>query len=373
MVYYSAFKNHILYLEMLFWGSHFLSDNLHQRINRLSHIVPDLKRLFVKSSERSYYLISQLESAEKYAENSEFCFTHSELLANVQTIDDQLCEMVVDRFIELKYLLKNHLPSQTVVVADAFATTSPKLTQIVSHLVKTVVPEEVYCFDTKDTATGIMYYLLLIGPGLSTGILNPLQQSIADRYECEVVLIGHSRLWIQEHLFVHQQFFQEVMLPEKRVYQSETQWPLLHWNHPYICYYPDLDFYFMATKEIVATYFMLRKHNDESTTSALPILFSTCVLRILRTLVFSSIAYLPNQLSAYTLWKLCVYGNPCLTNTEFLFEKLDSTQFYAKVDKHAQYAHRNFHCTETQILVMDEILNHLFDTLTRSVEAIDME
>ncbi|MGC1630688.1 MAG: hypothetical protein WA749_01110, partial [Gelidibacter sp.] len=373
LIYHSAFKNHITYLEMLYFGNHFFSDNLHQRIHRLSYVVPGLKRLFVKSSERTYYLISQFESAEKDAENSENCHTNPELLANVQALDDQLCNMVVDRFIELKDLLKNHLPSQTMRVGDASAPTSSELNQIVSHLVKTVAPEEVYCFGTKDTATGVLFYLLLIGSGLGSNTLNRLQQSIADRYECEVVLIGHSRLWIQEHLFVHQQFFQTVMLPEKRVYPSEGQWPALHWSHPYTCYYPDLDFYFIATKEIVATYFMLRKHNDESTRGVLPILFSTCVLRILRTLVYSSTAYLPNQLSAYNLWQLCVYANASLANAEFLFEKLDSTKFYTKVDKHAQYAHRNFHYTETQILVMDEILNHLFDILKQSVEVIDLE
>ncbi|RXJ51504.1 hypothetical protein [Gelidibacter gilvus] len=373
LTYQSTFKNHITYLETLYLGNHFFSDNLHQRIHRLSYVVLGLARLFVKSSERTYYLISQLERAEKDAENSENCHTNPELLVNVQAMDDQLCNMVVDRFIELKHLLKNHLPSQTMGVADASATTSSELTQIVSYLVKTVAPEEVFCFGTKDTATGVLYYLLLIGSGLGTNTLNRLQQSIADRDECEVVLIGHSRLWIQEHLFVHQQFFQAVMLPENRVFSSEAQWPSLHWSHPYSCYYPDLDYYFIATKEIVATYFMLREHNDESTTGALPILFSTCVLRILRTLVYSTIAYLPNQLSAFSLWQLCLHANTSLANTEFLFEKLDGKKFYTKVDKHAQYAHHNFHYTETQILVMDEILNNLFDTLKKSVEAIDLE
>ena len=306
LIYHSAFKNHITYLETMYLGSHFISDTLHQRIHRLSHVATDLERMFVKSSERTYYLISQLEKAEKDAENSENCHTNPELLANVQAMDDQLCKMVVDRFIELKDFLKNHLPSQTKTVADASSTTSPELTKIVSHLVKTVALEEVYCFNAKDTATGVLYYHLLIGSGLGTNTLNRLQQSIADQYECKVVLIGHSRLWIQEHLFVHQQFFQAVMLPENRVYPSEAQWPSLHWSHPYTCYYPDLDYYFLASKKIVTTYFILREHNDESTTGVLPLLFSTCVLRILRTLVYSSTAYLPNQLSAYTLWQLCV-------------------------------------------------------------------
>lgn len=366
LIYHSIFKKHLTYLETLYLGNDFRSDNLHQRIYRLTPLVPKLERLFVKSSKQSYYLISQLERAERAVGNPE-------LLTNVQAIDDQLSKMVADRFSEFKHLIKKNLPSQTNVVADTSATTSSELTQIVAHLVKTVALEEVYCFGTKDTATGLLYYLLLIGSGLGTSTLNRLQQSIADRYECEVVLIGHNRLWVQEHLFVHQQFFQAVMLPENRVYPSTSQWPALHWNHPYSCEYPDLDFYFTATKKMVTTYFVLRQHNDESTTGTLPILFSTCVLRILRTLVYSSTAYLPNQLSAFNLWQLCVYANASLANTEFLFEKLDSTKFYTKVDKHAQYAHHNFHYTETQILVMDEIINHLFDTLTRSVEKIDME
>lgn len=373
LIYHSTFKKHITYLETLYFGNDFFSNNLHQRIHRLSHVVPGLKRLFVKSSERSFYLISQMEKAEKDAENSDNCHTNRELLANVQEMDDQLCKIVVDRFSELKHLLKKHLPSQTMGGADAGVTTSPELTQIVSYLVKNIAPEEVYCFGTKDTATSLLYYLLLIGPGLCTSTLNRLQQSITDRYEYQVVLIGHSRLWIQEHLFVHQQFFQAVMIPENRVYPSESQWPSLHWNHPYSCEYPDLDFYFTATKKMVTTYFILREHNDESTTGTLPILFSTCVLRILRTLVYSSTAYLPNQLSAFNLWQLCVYANSCLANTEFLFEKLDGKRFYIRVDKHAQYAHSNIHYTETQILVMDEILKRLFDTLTQSVEKIDME
>lgn len=373
LIFHSIFNKHLTYMERLYLGNNFHSDNLHQRIYRLSHVVPGLERLFVKNSDRTYYLISQLEKAEKDAQNLENHTINSELLSNLQVIDGQLCNMVADRFSQLKYLIKKHLPSQTMGVANAGVITSPELTQIVAHLVKSVTLEEVYCFGTRDTANGLLYYLLLIGSGLGTNTLNRLQQSIFDRYACEIVLIGHSRLWLQEHLFVHQQFFQAIMLPKNRVYPSESPWPSLHWRHPYTCDYPDLDYYFIAAKKIVTTYFILREHNDESTTGTLPILFSTCVLRILRTLVYSSTAYLPNQLSAFNLWQLCVYRNVHLSTMEFLFLKLDGTQFYTKVDRHSHYAHQNFHYTESQILVMDEIINHLFDILTRSVEAIVLE
>src|SRR5690606_5150563 len=61
LTYHSILKKHITYLETLYFGNDFLSDNLHQRIHRLSCVVPGLERLFVKNSERTYYLISQLE------------------------------------------------------------------------------------------------------------------------------------------------------------------------------------------------------------------------------------------------------------------------------------------------------------------------
>ena len=50
---------------------------------------------------------------------------------------------------------------------------------------------------------------------LGTEILNQIQQSVKAKFEgkLSVVLIGHSRIWIQTNLFYHQTFFKKIMIP----------------------------------------------------------------------------------------------------------------------------------------------------------------
>src|SRR5699024_11059731 len=121
-----------------------------------------------------------------------------------------------------------------------------------------------------------------VGSGLGTGLLYQIQQSIQASFnnKTSVLLIGHSRIWIQKSLYVHQNFFQQIMTAENRVYQSHEFHPMIHWEDILGNYYPDLDFEYRRIKRRMENYFVLRTNIQNENYSGLWDLFSNIVIRI---------------------------------------------------------------------------------------------
>jgi len=136
---------------------------------------------------------------------------------------------------------------------------------------------------------------LLIGEGLGTENLNRIQQSVNSRFEGRhsVVLIGHSRTWIQPNLFYQQSFFSKLMKPENRRFQSHPNHPPIHWEDNDTPEYPDLECLNRSAIKLSAQYFVLRNHSEKNNTEGIYNLFSKSILRIFRTLVSSKLSYLP--------------------------------------------------------------------------------
>ena len=364
--YLAVFEYDIRYLEMLYTGRSFESDNLHQRIKQLIRYIPGFEGIFVPKNGNEYYLVSELERVKETAENGDEIRLNDKLIESFSQAEIKLHKMVLLRLSEFKSLIKSGFPKQTFVDQPLLSTTEDdQVTEIAAQIVKIHLVEEVYLFHRVQKNQLTIYFLLLIGEGLGTEILNRIQQSVNSRFEGKysVVLIGRSRSWIQTNLFYQQSFFKKIMCSENLMFQSHPNYSSIHWEDPHTPEYDDLEYYHRSTINLSAQYFVLRNHSEKNNSEGIFDLFSKSVLRIFRTLVYSKLSYLPNYLPAYNLWKLCVYADPKLKKLEYLFEKLSGEDFFKEVNKRNLFHHDLSRLTEKKLLIMDEILNALLQEI----------
>ena len=363
--YLSVFEYGIRYLEMLYTGRCFESEDLHQRIKQLIQYIPEMEGIFVPKNGNEYYLISELEKAKDFAEDVDEIRLNDKLMDNFSETEAKLNETVFSRLSGLKSLIKSGSPKQTLVDQAELATRDNPVTEIAAQIVKIHPVEEIYLFHQIQNSQHTACFLLLIEEGLGTEILNRIQQSVNSRFEGKysVVLIGHSRSWIQTNLFYQQSFFRKIMKPENLKFQSHPNHPSIHWEDNNTTEYPDLEYLNRSAINLSAQYFVFRNHSEKNNTEGIHDLFSISILRIFRTLVYSKLSYLPNYLSAFNLWKLCVYADPRLEKLEYLFEKLSGADFFKEVTYHTRFHHELSRLTEKKLLVADEILNTLLKEL----------
>src|SRR5690606_6609810 len=245
-----------------------------------------------------------------------------------------------------------------------------QLSAVLSQIKKIRQPEEIYLFHKMQTDGTTTYYLLLIGEGIGTEMLTNMQYSVEMKFKgsCQVILIAHSRLWIQKNLFFHQNFFKEIMTPESRVFKHPDKKFTLHWKDPYTALYGDLDYMYKAMKKMITQYFVLREHAATDNAEGLKNIFSTALLRAFRTFLYAKVSYRPNYLSAHNLWMLCLYAQPNLKKMEYLFEKVSDDDFFKDVDCQTKFHHRQSIIPEEKALIMDEILNVLKNDVTIAFE-----
>lgn len=363
--YLSAFEYDIRYLEMLYTGSSFESRNLHQRIKSLILYIPEIESLFVPKNGNEYYLIFELEKANDFAEDGDEIRLNDKLIDSFSQVEEKLYKMVLSRLSELKVFVKSGFRKQPLTDKRELSMLGDQVTEISTQIVKIHPVEEIYLFHQVQASLQTTYFLLLIGESLGTENINRIQQSVNSKSEGKysVVLIGHSRSWIQTNLFYQQAFFSKIMKPENLRFQSHANLPAIHWESPFDSVYPDLEYLHSSAVRLSAQYFVLRNHSEKGNTEGIHDLFSKSVLRIFRTLVYAKLSYLPNYLPAFNIWKLCIFADPGLEKLEYLFEKLSREDFFKEVNKGNHFHHDLSRLTEKKLLIMDEILNTLLKEL----------
>jgi hypothetical protein len=363
--YLSVFEYDIRYLEILYTGRSLEYENLHQRIKELIPYIPEIEGIFVPRNGNEYYLISELEKAKDFAEDGDEIRLNDKLIESFSQAETKLHKMVLSRLSGFKSLIRSGFPKQPFVNQDEFFLEDDPVTEIATQIVKKHPVEEIYLFLRVQKNQLTTYFLLLIGESFGTETLNRIQQSVNSRFEGKysVVLIGHSRSWIQTNLFYQQSFFKKIMKPENLRFQSHQNHPSIHWEDNNTPEYPDLEYLNRSAINLSAQYFVLRNHSEKDNTEGTFDLFSKSILRIFRTLVYSKLSYLPNYLLVYNLWKLCVYADPNLEKLEYLFEKLSGENFFKEVNKRTLFHHDLSWLTEKKLLIMDEILNALVHEL----------
>lgn len=370
LAYHSVYNALIHELEGLYIGPFLSKQNLHERITDLILYLPELQRLFVKKSEKSYYLIHSLEAAAVPNAAEDDCYLNSDLLPCLEKIAHQLYELVVQRYKTMKRGL--HFPYVGGVTVEKLGLKEELVAQVVTVLTKIAALEEIYLFHTKETASVLdkttahfLFYVLLIGKGIGNDMLLAIQQSVADltQQQCTVIAIAHSRYFIQHNLYALQAFFQPIMQPEHLIYASHSQHAVLHWQENHTTYYADLGIFQPRAARYLEQFKTLIMHRCEENTDAVFLLFAHAFTHLLRTYLYRSLfSYQPNQLATYSLWKLAVYSNPKLEKMEFLFEKMGKG-FYTDIDVHLRFSNRSSRVDEMAIKVLEEILMVLVEEI----------
>ncbi|MDC7218144.1 MAG: hypothetical protein PQJ28_03870 [Spirochaetales bacterium] len=364
----NIYEYNIHFLEILCIGHAFDSIDLHERIKQLAHFIPAIEGVFVKKSGKEYYLVAELEEAKEVAEGGDEIRLNDSLYESIAEVELKLYQLVSNRFSELKRQIKSNIRAEAVKEAEFKEQTTgedKELSQLISQIVTIQAVEEIYLLYQTQNSGSTTYFLLLIGERLGTETLSRIQQSVTAKSENKltVVLLGHSRFWIQSNLFCHQAFFKKVMIPENLKFQSTLNHPSIHWEKPYTPEFPDLDHFYHAAVRIVKQYFVLRENADKNNTEGISELFGKSLLRIFRTQVYSTLSYLPNYLSAFSLWKLCVFAEPELEKLEFLFEKCSGEHFFRELNNHNRFHYGISRLKEEELLTMDEILQLLLQKL----------
>ncbi|MEH6762959.1 MAG: hypothetical protein V7655_00535 [Aequorivita antarctica] len=371
LTYISLYEHHLTYLEKLYIGHSFNFKTLTQRIKYLAQYLPAIAGLLVKQNGETFYLIVQLEKAKQAAEEADEMYIYWELYAAINEVERELYKMVSDRFLALKKRIKaNKANDANIVALPETQPVDQQLLDVVCHINNIKQTEEIYLFHKVQTAATMYYYLLLIGQGIGTAILSSMQQSVAATFHgaCSVVLIGHSRFWIQDNLFIHQEFFKKIMTPENRVFRTPDKQFTMHWEKPFTPHYDDLNSMYKATDKMVAQYFVLRHYAAPDNAEGLYTMFATAILRAFRTLIYAKLSYQPHYLSAYNLWMLCLYAQPTLGNMEYLFKKLSGDAFFKSIDYNTKFNHGLDRIPEEKGLIMDEILNVFSEELKAACE-----
>ncbi|MBL7965533.1 MAG: hypothetical protein JNK09_00945 [Prolixibacteraceae bacterium] len=310
-----------------------------------------------------------MEKANDFAEDGDEIRLNDKLMDSFSHAEEKLHKMVLSRLSGLKSMINSGFSKQPLTdQVETKTEEGDKVKEIAAQIVKIQPVEEIYLFHQIQNSQYTTCFLLLIGEGLGTETLNRIQQSVNSKFEGKysVVLIGHSRRWIQTNLFYQQPFFRKIMKAENVKFQSHPNHPSIHWEDNNTPEYPDLEYLPRSAINLSAQYFVLRNHSEKDNIEGIFDLFSKSVLRIFRTLVFSKLSYLPNYLPAFTLWKLCIYADPGLEKLEYLFEQLSRADFFKELTYHTRFHHDLSRLTEQKLLVADEILNTLLKELNNT-------
>lgn len=357
--YISVFEHDVDCLERLNLGNKSLNQNLHQRINDLMPYLPVLEQIFVKKNNKSFYLLKVLEKAK--IEDDESILNY-ELYTAIFETEVKLYGLVTESLRAIQLSLKHE--KESAVIPSVEETPSEKIfSEALAIIIERAKPEEIYHYCTTIREQQTVFYLLLVGNQLGTELLNRIQQSVSDQTEarCIVVLIGHSRSWIQEHIYLWQEFFEKIMTSEQRVYFSRPYHPTIHWEKPYTPYYPDLDLYYRAAKLTADQFMNLRKNYQTDNYEGFYPIFAIAFCRILRVYIYRSLVYMPNYLASKTLWKLCIYAEPQLEKMEYLFDKISKDRFFLNVAHYLRFNDHLWYGSVEQVQAMEELLLNLME------------
>ncbi|MBU8881548.1 hypothetical protein KSK37_00465 [Kaistella sp. DKR-2] len=376
--YLTLLEHHVEYLENLYMGCNFFDQDLHTRLKQLMRYIPEIQKVFVMKNENTFYLIGKMEESVREAEGGGESDIYSELYGAVKSAEAQLYKMVADRFSQFTHMIRFNKKSPQIMNCYA------KDTEVKDHhfenVLKTIItklaPEEIYLFHRKEICSPnpeekqCIYYLLVIGDGIGNSAVQDIQQSVSDTSNgrTNIIILGHSRIYIQNHLSTHQQMMKRMITDENKVYQSSNFHPTIHWQDSVWENDWEFDMQYRTLKDFVAQYFNLRNHLQNENHCGLVQLFSNSIMRLLRIYIYAAFPYyMPHYISAYSIWKLCIYADPSLEKIEFLFEKL-STDFYWLIDYYIKYSDSRGRSSGEELIIMDEILNILTEKLDHLVK-----
>lgn len=351
------------YLEELYLGNSFKSLCLEERIDNLTNYIPEIQKYFVKNSPGKYFL-TDLFTKAKEAAADDISIYENEMFEAVGIAEQNLFLLAEERLDELKKGLKkrpleNHKVSHQMDIKPKNQT----LNTAVETIANTIEVEQIYLYHQMTYAEKTTYYLMLIANGGTNEKLRAITHLLKSKItkNDEVVLISHSRKWIQENLYRYQSFFATIIQDNYLIHSSSPYHPELHWKHNDNPYHGDLYFYYKPTKDIALQFFTIA-NNPKENYQGLDYLFSLFFLSFCRTYIFVKTYYLPNDLSSQALWQLGLYADPSLQKYNYWLEQF-WTDCFPYLNKHRVLHHQLSKLNKEEVNQMNNIVEKLIEEL----------
>lgn len=355
------------YLEELYLGSKSVSVSINERITSLSAYIPAIQRYFVKSSKGRYFLTDLFEQAKEASSDDEALY-RNEMFKAVGEAEENLCDLIGDRLSELKKLIKKEYTDKKEVLCKI--DNKPAITVLdtaVQIILQRAEPEQIYLFHETTSNDKIIYYLLLIAENAGNEKLKAITDCLKNKIggKCNLVLISHSRYWIQNNLYEHQSFFEKVIKENYLIYSSNEYHPEFHWEEPHKPYYGDLHIFYKSLEKC-AEQFSATAHNNEENYCGLGCLFAQFFLSFCRTYIFVKTYYMPNYLSSKTLWNLCIYADNDIKKYNYLLETF-WTEIFPYLDANRTVSHGLTRLDAEKVSQMEMIVTKLSNELHKLV------
>lgn len=355
------------YLEELYLGSKSVSVSINERIANLSAYIPVIQRYFVKSSKGRYFLTDLFEQAKEASSDDEALY-RNEMFKAVGEAEENLCDLIVERLSELKTLIKKEYTAKKEVLCQ----TDNKLAitvldTAVEIILQRAEPEQIYLFHETTSNDIIIYYLLLIAENVGNEKLKAITDCLKSKTggNCNLVLISHSRYWIQNNLYEYQSFFEKIIKENYLIYSSNEYHPEFHWEEPHKPYNGDLHI-FHKSLEKCAEQFSATAHNNEENYCGLGCLFAQFFLSFCRTYIFVKTYYMPNYLSSKALWNLCIYADNDIKKYNYLLETF-WTDVFPYLDANRTVSHGLTRLDAEKVSQMEIIVTKLSNELHKLV------
>jgi len=301
-MYLKSFEYDLGILETLLLGTKNTHASLSNRLLQMEKIYPPIKTLFVKREQNVYYLINQI------LQDSEAAFYNDWGVA-LKEIQEKLKQLVIDLLNKLEQEIFPYKKSDKKKTQKAYP-----FINLLEPLIATGKIEEVYKFhetlEMREHTTVRRLYMLLIVSEEVTEVFKKQMNNIEDKYKnVKFTLITHTRLFIQEYLYMHVAFFKKVLSAQNLVYSS-GDYPAIHWQTTYEDYYEENLYYLKHPLETIDK--TIKTH---ITTSTAPIFISSqklyrCMYIKLQVYIIHHLSYLPRTSHLNTLYYLALYkGN----------------------------------------------------------------
>ncbi|MDQ0478291.1 hypothetical protein [Chryseobacterium sp. MDT2-18] len=223
--------------------------------------------------------------------------------------------------------------------------------------------QEVYSADQKTT----VLYLLLISDKISNQDLFEMMQMVLQQTEgrFNIVPIAHSKASIQEKLFLNQDFFKKVIIPENSIFRADVP-TIIHWITIDANGDTDEGIYYRLCSELYKKYKLLRSQEDQ-TNEGIGLMLSGFFYRACVIFIYVALRYHPNQINIRILWKLCEHAEPKVKNLDYLIQKLPF-DFFEFINP-SKNLYRNFcYLQEEHLIVLDEMAQGFLDLVDKQFE-----
>ncbi|MBB1140718.1 hypothetical protein [Myroides sp. WP-1] len=357
LLYERLLELHLKYLEELYVGHISSSSNLHQRIKAISKFNPEIESLFLKRNEEEYYLIALINRVKEAIEDDREVYYH-ECFDAFEKVENALHNFIQDRFKTLKRLIKHQTIKPIVAEVTIELNKQETFNDIIIErcLNQNQCIEEIYLYKRLTLGSQTIYYLLIIGDKFANEQIKNLESSLQDKFnkQTNFVIIAHTKIWIQTELYSSQDFFADIIKNENKIYSSSQYNASLHWLVPHASLYTDLYYYNSVTnntaKELLKNLQKLKKNQECK--QSIPYLLSLYFMSFCRTYILAHLSYLPNYLSSFSLWLLCVNVNTDLIKYQYLFDKFGN-KFFSLLDYYRVLHQRliNFDTEKTEVLI----------------------